>query len=165
MEQEVTEANFVHQSPKELVQLIDNYFCVRSELLSPPAQKIKRKRRTKIYYHLSFDELSQILKFLDLRSLISSRLVDRKWNISAAFAIRDNYDHFTADPQFAQISLELQISSAKMMFLKKLRNPNELLSKDYLPKRDSIQKLQLWNLLHNLSYTWADQFMLNPKKL
>ncbi|CAI2372410.1 unnamed protein product [Moneuplotes crassus] len=167
MEEEASEPNFEHHSPYELSELITNYFTVRSELLRPSrTRSLKKPSRMKFYY-LSYDELSQIMKYLDLRALLTCRLVDRKCNISASYALRDNYHEFKNDTESSGQNLILRIPPSKTNFLRRLPNPNKFFKADgeFLPKKTSIHKLQLCNLLHCLAKGPIDEFELNTKIL
>jgi len=75
--EKTTEMELSNSKSKELYSLINNYFMIRTDLLVEGKCNVKEGLRSKIFNYLSFDELSQIFQYLDLSTLLLSRLVNK----------------------------------------------------------------------------------------
>ena len=84
----------VRQEDEELKLDILNYFDIRRKQIESNKPRKRSKLKTDIYRHLNFDELSVIFSFLDCPCLLEARLINRKANIAACYALNDNFAWF-----------------------------------------------------------------------
>ena len=106
----------IRQEDEELKMEILNYFDIRRKQIEWNKPRKKSKLKTDIYRHLNFDELSTIFSFLDWPSLLEARLINRKANIAACYAMNDNYVWFK--DRYEPDMRKVYISSGKVNLLK-----------------------------------------------